>query len=133
MLSGVIRAGGREWQVREEKRQGPRSQIFILEAVDAPGCEMHVRPAPGSEATRLEEVELLALDAEWRWFIHRDGERWGARLVLGSSPGADAQLIKFISGDGEVAEGEYPYHEGLGARTEDELSNLLEVTRAVSS
>ncbi len=54
MLTGVVQTGGYKWKVREEKRQGPRSQIFILTAVDSPACEMHIRPMPGTEAKTIE-------------------------------------------------------------------------------
>ena len=36
LLVGEIELVGRTWTVREERRQGPRPQIFILTAADAP-------------------------------------------------------------------------------------------------
>jgi hypothetical protein len=114
MLTGVVQTGGYKWKVREEKRQGPRSQIFILTAVDSPACEMHIRPMPGTEAKTIEEVQLLA------------GEpRWEVRLVIRTEPnGIEVMLAKFISGT-DVYEVEYSFRNGLGVRTDEELRELL--------
>jgi hypothetical protein len=125
MLSGVVQTGGYKWQVREEKRQGPRGQIFILTAVDAPVCEMHIRPMPGTEAKTIEEVQLLAGDPAYRWFADADERRWEVRLVIRTEPnGIEVMLAKFISGT-DVYEGEYSFRNGLGMRTDEELRELL--------
>jgi hypothetical protein len=130
MLTGVVQTGGHEWQVREEKRQGPRSQIFLLTAVDAPQCEMHIRPMPGREAMSIEEVQRLAADPSSRWFLDGLGERWQARLVIHTEAGGpEVSLAKFISARGEVYEGAYPFPDGLGVRTDAELRELLTVVR----
>lgn len=126
MVTGIVQTGGHKWQVREEKRQGPRRQIFILKAVDAPQCEMHIRPLPGSEAMSIEEVQRLAVDPSTRWFLDGLGERWQTRMVIHAEAGGhEVLLAKFISTRGEVYEGTYPYPDGLGVRTDAELRELL--------
>jgi hypothetical protein len=130
MLTGVVQTGGYKWQVREEKRQGPRSQIFILTAVDAPACEMHIRPMPGTEAKTIEEVQLLAGEPAYRWFVDAEERRWEVRLVIRTEPnGIEVMLAKFISGT-DVHEGEYSFRNGLGVRTDEELRELLKEVRS---
>jgi hypothetical protein len=130
MLKGVVSVGGREWTVTEEKRQGPRPQILILRANDAPTSEMHVRPIPGSEAKSLEEVELLAADPTSRWLTDAQGLRWEIRLVVPDPP--TCYLVKFISWQSGVFEGAYPFSTGLGHRTDDDLRRLLADLRTAS-
>ena len=130
MLKGVVTVGGREWTVTEEKRQGPRPQILILRANDAATSEMHVRPAPGSEANSLEDVEPLAADPTSRWLTDAQGLRWEIRLVVPDPP--TCYLVKFISWQRGVFEGAYPFSTGLGLRTDEELSRLLADFRAAT-
>jgi len=122
-LSGTVTVGGRGWTVREEKRQGPRPQILILNAVDDPASEMHIRPDPGNEARALEDIEPLALTPTYRWFEDLKGNRWEARIVLPDPP--TSTLIKLICWGVGVFEGTYPFGNGLGLRTDDELVTLL--------
>lgn len=127
MLSGVVRVGDRDWEVREEKRQGPRKQILILTAVRSPGSEMHIRPFESEEATTLEEVEALATDPLYRWFKDENDVRWEARIVVHSEPDVpDVELVKFISEAGDVCEGDYGYAYGLGVPSDEELRELLQ-------
>ncbi len=126
MLRGIIEIGGHEWEVREEKRAGPQSQLFSLTAVDTPRSRMHVRSFPGQPAGSLEEVELLAVDPQIRWFADPDGVGWEARIVVRAEPnGLDTRLVKFISEQHEVREGAYKFVDGLGGRTDEELGRLL--------
>ncbi len=130
MLTGVVQTGGYKWQVREEKRQGPRSQIFILTAVGSPACEMHIRPMPGTEAKTIEEVQLLAGEPAYRWFGDAEERRWEVRLVIRTEPnGIEVMLAKFISGT-DVYEVEYSCRNGLGVRTDEELRELLDKVRS---
>jgi hypothetical protein len=125
-LRGIIEIGGHEWEVWEEKRAGPQSQLFSLTAVDTPRSRMHVRSFPGQPAGSLEEVKLLAMDPQIRWFADPNGVGWEARIVLRAEPKApDTRLVKFISEKHEVREGAYPFLDGLGGRTDDELGRLL--------
>jgi hypothetical protein len=127
LLTGTVTVAGRGWIVREEKRQGPRTQILILNAVDAPSSEMHIRPDPGNEARALEDVEPLALTPTYRWFEDEVGHRWEARIGLPDPP--TATLIKLICWGVGVFEGPYPFDNGLGVRTDAELVALLEDLR----
>ena len=126
-ITGTIQVAGRAWTVREEKRQGPRTQILILTAEDTSDSEMHIRPNPGNEAQALEDVEPLAFDPLYRWFSTGDTERWEARLLVSEDTGA--QLIKFICWGIGVFEGTYPFSNGLGFRSDDELRQLLDDMR----
>lgn len=126
-LAGTVTVGGRTWTVREEKRQGPRPQILILKAVDAPSSEMHVRPDPGNEARALEDVEPLAMSPTYRWFEDGKGHRWEARIVLPDPP--TTTLIKLICWGVGVFEGIYPFPDGLGVRSDRELVDLLDTFR----
>ena len=126
MIQGVVTVAGREWTVREEKRQGAQAQaaqLLILEAVDGSKSEMHVRPAPGREASTLDDVEPLAFEPLYRWVTDTDGTRWEVRLVVPDPP--VRQLVKFICWGSGVFEGAYPYADGLGLRTDSELRDLL--------
>ena len=126
MLTGFVEIGGHRWLAREERRHGPRSQIFILTAEQTPGCEMHVRPMPDTAVQSLEEVQVSAANATVRWFVDADGVRWEARLVVHTNErGMDEHLVKFISGRREVHEGPYEHRDGLGVRTDEELVALL--------
>lgn len=128
-ITGTISVGGRPWTVREEKRQGPRTQILILSAEDGSESEMHIRPNPGNEAHTLEDVEPLAFYPLYRWFTAGDDKRWEARILLSEDTGTE--LIKFISWGIGVYEGRYPFNDGLGLRSDDELRDLLVKLRAV--
>jgi hypothetical protein len=87
---------------------------------------MHVRPLPGTTVTELSELELLAADAQIRWFADSTGTVWETRMVLHSEPDAmDSWRVKFISETNAVTEGPYPYKDGLGRRTDEELVALL--------
>jgi hypothetical protein len=126
VLTGTIQIGARDWEVREEKRAGPQSQLFVLEAKGSPAARMHVRALPGTTVTELKEVELLAADPQIRWFTAVDGVAWETRIVLHSEPDAvDSWRIKFISENNQVLEGPYDFKDGLGLRTDDELAQLL--------
>ncbi len=127
-MTGVVEIGGHRWLAREERRHGPRSQIFILTAEQTPGCEMHVRPLPGTEVQSLEEVQAGAADPAIRWFMDDDGVRWEARLVVRTNErGLDEHLVKFISEQQDVHEGAYEHGDGLGVRTDEELVARLKV------
>jgi len=127
MLKGTIRIGGREWNVSEEKRGGPQTQLLSLSATDTPGAGMQVRLGAGQEARSLEEVELYAANPAIRWFTDDNGLRWETRIVVHSEPkGPDRQLVKFISDARDVREGEYGFADGLGRRSDDELRGLLD-------
>ena len=125
MLTGTIHIENRDWDVREEKRAGPQDQLFVLTATDSPSARMHVRSLPGAQVTQLDEVQLLAADAQIRWFADDTGASWETRLVLHSEPnGMDTWLVKFIS-QRTVVERPYPFRDGLGRRTDQELLELL--------
>jgi hypothetical protein len=127
MLSGTIHIGGHEWDVSEEKRGGPQTQLISLTALDSPGSSMQIRLGTGQEARSLEEVELYAASPAIRWFTDRDGLRWEARIVVDSGPkGPDRELVKFISDARDVREGAYGFADGLGRRSDDELRSLLD-------
>ncbi len=126
MIHGVVTVAGREWTVREEKRQGAQAQaaqLLILEAVDGSESEMHVRPGPGREASTLGEVEPLAYEPLYRWVTDADGRRWEVRMVVPDPP--VRHLVKFICWGTGVFEGAYPHDGGLGLRTDTELRDLL--------
>lgn len=124
-LAGTVSVAGTEWNVHEEKRQGPRSQLLVYTRPSDTDAAMHVRPPDASPAQTLEDAESLAADPLYRWFVHA-GRRWEARLVVRSEPETpDVMLVKFIAGR-EVFEGEYPHRTGLGLRTDAELIELLE-------
>jgi hypothetical protein len=127
LLRGEIDACGRTWQVREERRQGPRPQIFILTDADVPQNEMHVRPLPGQEASSLDDVRLKSADPDTRVFFDEAGGRWEARIVVASTEAGDQRLVKLLTyqGGGQVFEEPYPFVDGLGLRTEDQLRELL--------
>lgn len=127
MLSGTVRIGGHEWNVEEEKRGGPQTQLLSLTAVGAPKAQMQIRLGSGQEARSIEEVELHAANPAIRWFVDRDGVRWEARIVVHSEPkGPDRLLVKFISERLDVREGNYGLAGGLGLRTDEELRQLLD-------
>lgn len=124
MIAGTVDVGGLEWAVREEKRGGEQSQILILER-DGGRMIMHVRPMPGAEAGNLEDVATLARDATYRFFRDADDRTWEVRIVTLTDPGkTPVRLAKFISGM-DVFETRYPFDDGLGLRTDEELINLI--------
>jgi len=126
MLSGTVEIDGRTWVVKEERRAGPQAQLFALTSEEAPQSRMHVRPLPDQPVKTLEEVGALAADAGIRWFADPDGAPWETRIVVHSEPNAaDLMLVKFISEQFQVCEGPYPFRDGLGRRTDDELRALL--------
>jgi len=126
MLSGTVDIDGSTWEVTEERRAGPQSQLFTLRMRGAPNSSMQVRPFPGQTVTSLEEVEALAADPAVRWFCDAAGIRWEARLVVHSEPDApDVQLVKFISQKLQVHELPYPFLDGLGRRSDEELTSML--------
>jgi hypothetical protein len=135
LLRGEIDACGRHWAVREERRQGPRPQMFILNAIDAPENEMHIRPLPGEQVSTLDEVVPLSVEPATRIFFDEDGRRWEARIVIAYGESGEKQLIKLLTYEvgGEVYEGPYPFPDGLGVRTEGELRQLLVGLRAQES
>lgn len=127
MLSGTISLGGQDWDVREEKRGGPQSLLFTLTSINSPTSGMQVRLGSGQGVGSLEEVELWAADPAIRWFVDKNGLRWESRIVVHSEPdGPDVQLVKFISEANEVREGAYTFADGLGRRSDAELTELLE-------
>jgi hypothetical protein len=126
MLSGTVEIEGSNWEVAEELRAGPQSKLFTLTMVGSPQSRMHVRPLPGQSATTLDEVAALAADPAIRWFTDTSGIQWEARIVVHSEPNAaDVLLVKFISDQHEVREVKYPFPDGLGRRTDEELQALL--------
>ncbi len=127
LLRGEVVVKERTWQVREERRQGPRPQIFILNAADVPQSEIHIRPLPGQVITTLDEVRVLCVDPDTRVFFDESGARWEARIVIGSTDAGETRLIKLLSYEagGQVYEEPYLSNEGLGLRTDDELRELL--------
>jgi hypothetical protein len=127
LLRGEIDVCGRTWQVREERRQGPRTQIFILTATDAPQNEMHIRPLPGQDVSTLDEVHIMSAEPDTRVFFDEGGARWEARIVVASTEAGDQRLVKLLTyqGGGQVFEEPYPFVDGLGLRTEDQLRELL--------
>ena len=127
MLSGTIKIGEQEWNVSEEKRGGPQTQLLSLTATGSPGASMQIRLGAGQEAKSLEEVELYAANPAIRWFTDKNGLRWEARIVVHSEPnGPDRELVKFISDARDVCEGGYGFVDGLGRRSDEELRNLLD-------
>jgi len=127
MLNGTVNIGGHEWNVKEEKRGGPQTQLLSLTAIDSHEACMQIRLGAAQEARTLEEVELYAADPAIRWFTDAAGHRWEARIVVQSDPkGFDRQLVKFISDSRIVREGEYGLAGGLGLRSDEELRTLLE-------
>ena len=123
-LEGVVTIAGREWRVREERRQGPFAQMLVLSALDGAGSEMHLRPAPGSEANHLEDAAALGENPAYRWLDDEQGIPWEARVVTPDPPG-EVQ-IKFIGRTKPVVfEGPYGYEGGLGIRTDAELRQVL--------
>lgn len=130
MLTGSVEIQGNTWEVTEEKRAGPQSQLFSLVMAGSPHSRMHVRPLPGQTVSTLDEVAALATDPAVRWFVDAQGVGWEARLVVHSEPKrADVMLVKFISAKLAVHEGPYPFKDGLGARSDDDLRNLLGMAR----
>ncbi len=126
MLSGTVEIEGCTWEVLEERRAGPQSQLFTLTKSDVPESKMHVRPLPGQTVGSLEEVSALAADPAVRWFCDDSGIQWEARLVVHSEPNApEIQLVKFISQKLQVHELPYPFADGLGRRSDEELKNML--------
>jgi hypothetical protein len=131
MLNGVIDMAGRTWQLREEKRMGPRPQIFILSDAEVPANEMHIRPLPGHEVCSVDEVTRLSTDPETRTFADEEGIRWEARIILGSDETGSKQLIKVLSYQArKVYEEPYVFGDGLGRRTEDELRQIVAEAKA---
>lgn len=128
LLAGSVRLGDREWRVREERRQGPFPQLFVLEDPAAPASEMHVRVPETDPVLSLEDLEARAPDPSDRWFADAEGRRWEARLVLPDPP--DRRLVKFICWEVGVYEGDWPFPEGLGLRSDDDLRRRLEELRA---
>jgi hypothetical protein len=127
MLKGTVELEGSNWDVVEELRAGPQSQLFSLTMAGSPQSRMHVRPPPGQTVTALEEVAELAADPAIRWFSDSSGVQWEARIVVHSEPNvADALLVKFISAKQQVREVDYPFRDGLGRRSDQELRDLLE-------
>ena len=123
-LEGVVTIAGRDWRVREEKRQGPYKQMLVLTAVGGAGSEMVLRPPPGSEANHLEDVAALAESPTYRWFDDEEGVPWEARLVTPDPP--SGLLIKLIGRERPVVfEGPYGHEGGLGLRTDAELRLAL--------
>ncbi len=130
MLTGEIEIGGRTWSVKEEIRQGPRPQIFILTTADVATSQMHIRPMPGVELTTIEEVASTSSHPLTRTFADGDGVLWEARMVVSSGDSGDTELIKIYSYQKtEAYEEPYTFKDGLGLRTDDELRELLEKTR----
>ncbi len=131
LLRGEIVVKERTWQVREERRQGPRPQIFILNAADEPQSEIHIRPLPRQVISTLDEVAVLCVDPDTRVFFDEGGKRWEARIVIGSTDAGETRLIKLLSYEagGQVFEEPYHYSDGLGLRTDDELRELVAGTR----
>ena len=126
MLSGTLEIDGRTWMVKEEKRAGPQAQLFALTMEEAPQSRMHVRPLPDQSVKTLEDVGALAADASIRWFADSEGVQWETRIVVHSEPNAaDVMLVKLISERFQVREVPYPFSDGLGRRTDDELRDLL--------
>ena len=131
MLAGVVEMAGRTWQLREEKRMGPRPQIFILSDAETPVNEMHVRPLPGHEVSSIDEVTLLSTDPETRTFADEEGILWEARIILGSDETGSKQLIKVLSYQArKVYEEPYAFGDGLGRRTESELRHIVAEAKA---
>ena len=130
MLNGEMKIGGRTWAVKEELRQGPRPQIFILTAADSAASQMHIRPMPGVELTTIEEVASTSADPLTRTFADGDGVRWEVRMVVSSGDSGNTALIKIYSHQTtEVFERPYAFEDGLGLRTDDELRELLDKAR----
>ncbi len=127
LLRGEIVVQERTWQVREERRQGPRPQIFILTAADVPQSEIYIRPLPGQVISTLDEVRVLCVDPDTRVFFDVSGKRWEARIVIASTDAGETRLIKLLSYEagGQVFEQPYPYTDGLGLRTDNELRELV--------
>ena len=127
MLTGTVEIEGSTWEVVEELRAGPQSQLFCLTMAGSPQSRMHVRPPQGRTVTALDEVAALAADPAIRWFSDGAGVQWEARIVVHSEPNtADALLVKFISANLDVREIDYPFRDGLGRRSDRELRALLE-------
>jgi hypothetical protein len=126
-IAGSVRIGDREWQVREERRAGPWPQLLVLTAADAATSEMHVRLPEGDQIVELAELAPRAASPTCRWLADAEGARWETRLVLSDSPGRP--LVKFIHWPDDVHEGDYPFEDGLGLRTDAELRDLLRKLR----
>jgi hypothetical protein len=131
LLEGTIEIDGRTWEVKEERRGGPWSQLLILTARDGGHGVMHVRPEPGAEATTLEEAEIHAANPALRYFAD-DGEAWQVRRVQASGEGGkEIPMLKFISRDGAVRECRFSSPSGLGLLSDDSLRELLRGSREV--
>ena len=126
LLRGTITVGNRTWHVSEERRQGPRPQVFVLRAADNEQSQMHIRPLPGQPLATIEDVEQHAEDPEHRWFHTTEG-LWEARLVV--SEDAAEHRVKFVSWTHGVHEGEFPAESRLGVMTDEDLVRLLEHLR----
>lgn len=128
LLAGDLRVGDRQWQVREERRQGPFPQLFVLSDPATPASEMHVRVPETDPVLSLEELEPRALDPTYRWFADAEGRRWEARLVVPDPP--RRRLVKFICWEVGVYEGPWPGDAGLGPPSDDALRRHLAELRA---
>lgn len=126
LLRGTITVGERTWHVTEERRQGPRPQVFVLRADDNEQSQMHVRPLPGEPLRDLDDVGRHAEVPELRW-LHANGSLWEARMVV--TEDTSVQRIKFVSWTSGVYEGEFPPSERLGLMSDQDLLHLLEKLR----
>lgn len=126
LLRGTITVGERVWHVTEERRQGPRPQVFVLRADDNEQSQMHVRPLPGQPLQTIEDVGRHAEVPELRWF-HAAGGLWEARMVV--TEDRSAERIKFVSWTLGVFEGDFPSTTRLGLMTDQELLDLLDHLR----
>lgn len=126
LLRGTVTVGARVWHVTEERRQGPRPQVFVLRAEDNEKSQMHVRPLPGHPLRSIEDVGRHAETPDLRW-LHADGGLWEARMVVTDDP--SAPRIKFVSWSQGVYEGAFPPAERLGLLTDGALLALLQTLR----
>jgi len=126
LLRGTVTVGNRVWHVTEERRQGPRPQVFVLRADDNVQVQMQVRPLPGHPLGSIEDVQQHAEDPELRWF-HDEGGLWEARLVV--SDNSIARRIKFISWTLGVFEGDLPGGTNLGLMSDEQLLDTLKRLR----
>ena len=128
-LAGRVRVGDQEWLAREERRAGPLPQLLILTLAGQTGSQMQLRFAEEEQVRSLEDISTRAHQPSERSFLDAADACWQARIATDDE---GITRIKFIHWP-SVHEGSYPFEDGLGLRSDDELRALLDGLRAAST